>query len=74
MLEWCQDRALLYDTDLAGVGDKEQTGKLINSQSRVLRGGSFLNYAANVRSANRDLFQPDFRNDLFGFRVARTYP
>ena len=74
VMEWCQDRPLLYDTDLAGTGDKEQTGKLSNSQSRVLRGGSFANLAAIVRSALRIDLLPDTRNASFGFRVARTYP
>ena len=73
VLEWCQDAALFYDTDLARMGDKEQTGKLSNSQSRVLRGGSFANIAAYVRSADRDTNQPDDRGDSDGFRVARTY-
>ena len=72
--EWCQDAALLYDTDLARMGDKEQAGKLSNSQSRVLRGGSFAYGAADVRSSNRSVIQPDSRNGSSGFRVARTYP
>ena len=74
VLEWCQDAPLFYDTDLAGMGDKEQTGKLSNSQSRVLRGGSFVSTAADVRSAYRIYTQPDNRNHGLGFRVARTYP
>ena len=77
VLEWCQDAPLLYDTDLAGMGDKEQTGelsKLSNSQSRVLRGGSFFRFAASVRSAFRYRYQPDVRNNDYGIRAARTYP
>ena len=74
VFEWCQDRTLLYDTNLAGMGDKEQTGKLSSSQSRVLRGGSFDGAAPYVRSAARLTIQPDYRNDGFGFRAARTYP
>jgi len=68
--EWCQDQALLFDTDSEWMGDKEQTGKIGNSQSRVLRGGSFINSAANVRSANRNNNQPDNRNNNNGFRRA----
>jgi len=40
----------------------------------VLRGGSFNNNAANVRSANRNNNQPDNRNNNNGFRVASTLP
>jgi hypothetical protein len=43
-------------------------------ESRVLRGGSFLNYYPRfLRSAYRNWDSPDFRiNDLYGFRVSRT--
>ena len=40
--------------------------------SRVLRGGSFNNNAANVRSSNRNNNQPDNQNNNAGFRVAST--
>ena len=38
----------------------------------MLRGGSFNNNAANVRSANRNNNQPDNRNNNNGFRAAST--
>ena len=72
--EWCQDAALLYDTDLARMGDKEQSGKLDNSSTRVLHGGSFYGYASVVRSAFRFTDLPAYRVNYFGFRAARTYP
>jgi formylglycine-generating enzyme required for sulfatase activity len=37
---------------------------------RALRGGSFINYARNVRSAYRSNNRPDNRNIIFGLRVA----
>jgi formylglycine-generating enzyme required for sulfatase activity/tetratricopeptide (TPR) repeat protein len=74
VLEWCQDSAMLYGTDLAMMRDIEQTGKLSNSDSRVLRGGSFNTFAVNVRSATRHSDLPVYRVNDFGFRVARTYP
>ncbi|HQZ65500.1 MAG TPA: SUMF1/EgtB/PvdO family nonheme iron enzyme, partial [Planctomycetaceae bacterium] len=73
VLEWCQDSAMLYSTDLAMMGDKEQTGQLDNSDFRVLRGGSFNSLAAYVRSAFRFSNRPDNRSNVNGFRVARTY-
>jgi len=39
-----------------------------------LRGGSFTNNAANVRSAGRNSNQPDGRIGDIGFRVSRTLP
>ena len=46
----------------------------INIQySRMLRGGSFVNQASNVRSSNRDLLVPAYRLFTVGFRPARTF-
>jgi formylglycine-generating enzyme required for sulfatase activity len=39
---------------------------------RVIRGGSWLDYPEDLRSANRVGVTPDVRNDNLGFRVART--
>ena len=41
---------------------------------RVLRGGSFLTIALNVRSAIRYTDSPGDRSTYLGFRLARTYP
>lgn len=38
---------------------------------RVLRGGSWINFARGCRSARRDALDPGFRIDYFGFRLAR---
>jgi formylglycine-generating enzyme required for sulfatase activity len=72
--EWCQEVSFYYRKDREWLTDKEQAGKLNNSQSRVVRGGSFLPSATVVRSANRNSNQPDNRANADGFRVARTYP
>ena len=45
---------------------------LIDSVSRVLRGGSWNNSPQNLRSANRNRNQPDNRNNNLGFRLAST--
>ncbi|HKB00841.1 MAG TPA: SUMF1/EgtB/PvdO family nonheme iron enzyme, partial [Gemmataceae bacterium] len=39
---------------------------------RVLRGGSFLYPAGDLRCANRNWVRPSYRNYNVGFRVART--
>jgi formylglycine-generating enzyme required for sulfatase activity len=41
--------------------------------TRALRGGSFSDGAANLRSASRGRTEPVARDNYFGFRVARTY-
>lgn len=73
VMEWCQDRALLYGTVLESVEDKEQAENIKNSNGRVLRGGSFIVIAASVRSSNRLFNLPDFLYNFAGFRVSRTY-
>ena len=70
--EWCQDKAAQYDTEHEWIEDEEQSGRLINANARVLRGGSFNFRASEVRSAKRLTFQPDIRVSYYGFRVART--
>ena len=40
--------------------------------SRVVRGGSWLNFPRFLRAAYRNDFTPDYRIDRIGFRVART--
>jgi formylglycine-generating enzyme required for sulfatase activity len=39
---------------------------------RVIRGGSWYDYARSVRSADRFRFEPDYRLGLLGFRCARV--
>ncbi len=71
--EWVEDN--YHDTyqgapkdGSAWVDDDQQAG------IRVLRGGSWFNYAAFSRSANRNFNRPLFRINDVGFRVARTLP
>jgi formylglycine-generating enzyme required for sulfatase activity len=40
--------------------------------SRVVRGGSWLNYPRNLRAASRFDYTPDFRGQNVGFRLVRT--
>ncbi len=49
---------------------KIERGTLHNGHNRVLRGGSWINNAQNLRSANRNNNEPDNRNHNYGFRLA----
>ncbi|MFM7865431.1 MAG: formylglycine-generating enzyme family protein, partial [Planctomycetaceae bacterium] len=71
--EWCMDDAVLYPSAASISGDSGQGGQVSDSASRVLRGGSFGDYATFMRSANRNNGRPDLRNGNLGFRVSRTY-
>ena len=65
--EWCGD---WYGAYSAGA-QTNPTGPASGS-ARVLRGGSWNNYADYVRSSVRPDNSPDFTNGVSGFRVART--
>jgi len=71
--EWCMDIPVLYPSAASISGDSGQGGQVSDSASRVLRGGSFANDAASLRSAYRSFNRPDFRYSNYGFRVSRTY-
>jgi formylglycine-generating enzyme required for sulfatase activity len=75
VLQWCQEPALLYRWGKRGqpAEDREFLYTLTDEQSRVLRGGSFANAAATVRSAFRLFYQPSGRNYLVGLRPARAW-
>ena len=69
---WCQNRYLNYPT---GMGeDKEETLEIKSTDSLVLRGGSWLDRASNVRSAVRSYNAATLRVVFIGFRPARTLP
>ena len=66
--EWCQD---WYGDYPAGpVTDPRGPDA---GEYRVLRGGSWDNDTRNLRSAVRNYYYPDYRSDIIGFRVARTF-
>ena len=67
VLEWCHDDRRNY-TDTA---ETDPVGSL-ESQSRALRGGSWINDARNVRSASRFQGDRDSRGYGTGFRCARV--
>jgi formylglycine-generating enzyme required for sulfatase activity len=73
---WCQESYKAYPTGKGeeAAEDKEDELVISPTQSRVLRGGSFIGKALNLRSASRALAAPTGRSVYFGFRVARTLP
>ena len=62
--EWVQDLYGSYPTTAVTDPTGPETGFY-----RVLRGGSWYNYARDCRSAYRDLDAPDVRYRSFGFRL-----
>ncbi|MGE5341989.1 MAG: formylglycine-generating enzyme family protein [Candidatus Omnitrophota bacterium] len=64
--EWCSDWFGDYPTELILDPKGPDLG-----DSRVLRGGGWLNDARYVRSAMRGSFDPGFRDGLIGFRLSR---
>ena len=62
---WCQDRYGDYGTGAVADPTGAEAG-----MARVIRGGSWNNYApSNCRSASRYRFAPDHRNERYGFRI-----
>jgi len=67
--EWTEDR---WHDDYKGAPDDGVAWELGGGTRRVVRGGSWSNFARSVRSAYRDDSGPDYRNDFLGFRCARV--
>ena len=66
--EWCADRQRRYRQD----AETDPSGPTAEEGSpRVVRGGSWSDYARHVRAASRDGDEPVNRYDALGLRVAR---
>lgn len=77
ILGWCQERYLPYVLGRGGrmTEDNEDTGRILDSHERVLRGGSFSSLILDtLRSAQRDGRVPGSWHSALGFRLARTIP
>ena len=73
--EWCHDAYGSYPANSKeAIEDAPGTEEVSETGRRVLRGGSFHNFARDVRSPNRYNDLPALRLNNFGFRPARTYP
>jgi formylglycine-generating enzyme required for sulfatase activity len=74
-LEWCQESVRYYPRGAKGrpSEDIEDEEDIKDKNYRVLRGGSFVSLAVNVRSAPRFRYVPPIRLENVGFRPARTF-
>ena len=69
--EWVQD---CWNMNYAGAPRDGQAWEAGDCSQRVARGGSWY-YAPDIlRSASRERYSTDYRNNKGGFRVARTLP
>jgi formylglycine-generating enzyme required for sulfatase activity len=68
VLEWCEDGYGTYPANLTGACPLHKD----NEKRRVLRGGSWSYFPGVLRSARRLRDAPENRDDVVGFRVART--
>jgi formylglycine-generating enzyme required for sulfatase activity/tRNA A-37 threonylcarbamoyl transferase component Bud32 len=67
--EWCLDNWHQGYKDAPSDGLAWLDKNADSSSDRVVRGGSWLISPQNCRSAFRNFYAPDDRNDLLGFRV-----
>jgi formylglycine-generating enzyme required for sulfatase activity len=65
LIEWCHD----WYGAFGEAGTMDHTGPEAGSY-RVIRGGNWMNAAANCRSADRSSHLPTYRNVSLGFRAA----
>ena len=73
--EWCQDSWNVSKPVKKGIYNDviNISESIIERNPRLLRGGTFGNLPADVRSAGRFRFLPSLRIASLGFRLARTY-
>ena len=67
--EWVQD---CWNSSYQGAPSDGRAWEQGDCSRRVLRDGSFYVYSHYLYPADRDRHITDFRNDSFGFRLART--
>jgi formylglycine-generating enzyme required for sulfatase activity len=65
--EWCWDRSGNYPS-----GEQMDPMGASSGNNRVIRGGSWFDGGQSVRSAYRQGMSPNGKNDVTGFRVARS--
>jgi formylglycine-generating enzyme required for sulfatase activity len=68
--KWCQDQYREPQDRGKNMDDKEDMEYIKDKDSRVLRGGSWLNNARGCRAADLNVYPPGDRNSNVGFRVA----
>lgn len=70
--EWCTDH--WHDTYDGAPADGRAWLTDQENVNYVVRGGSWIDFPRNCRSASRDSFNPDVRYNSFGFRVCCMVP
>jgi eukaryotic-like serine/threonine-protein kinase len=72
--EWCQVPEVAYpeNSTVPVVDTEEQAALVVGEEPRMVRGASFVNPAALVRSACRNRYNTTRRNYYVGLRIART--
>jgi formylglycine-generating enzyme required for sulfatase activity len=66
--EWCSDT---YDKTYYKYGPKDNPKGQVKGNLGVLRGGSYLSHAPDLRLTDRLEFMPSHTQNDFGFRIAR---
>jgi formylglycine-generating enzyme required for sulfatase activity len=74
LFSWCQERHKEYPGTSPGrpVLDVEDALPVLESELRLVRGGSYADAADEVRAARRTVINPSFVSTYAGLRVART--
>lgn len=74
--EWCHDSYRPYPPhDVVPVSVDQEPLEIVDDQQQlVVRGGSFADPPAKLRSAARGKSSPQQRSSTVGFRVARSFP
>jgi formylglycine-generating enzyme required for sulfatase activity len=62
--EWCRDGNRAYGSEAV----RDPVGREEASAGRVIRGGSWVSDARDVRAAFRDWYHPAYRGHHLGFR------
>lgn len=71
--EWCMDRYGNYPTEMRNE-DTEGPLLVTGTDTRVIRGGGFLDLESSIRCASRRSQRPSERFRTDGLRIARTMP
>ena len=73
--QWCDDEIMKYPNEPGQTTwDRGSTDSIVDSNSVVVRGGSFDDSPRRLRSASRAANRADGRLNYVGFRPARTLP
>ena len=72
VFEWCEDVWANSHAGIDPTGAPRPVSRQEKAQPRVIRGGSWVSDARDVRAAFRFRIQPGNRNDYLGFRCAAS--